>query len=125
MSHRVTAPAAFTVFPMVTVVGFDSEFADIDNPRGARFATDFVVYARDEEGNSAESPALFRNDEAGAERYATALRARLAAGKLPVGFDRWAEARPVYGSDAYVAYGAADDLALEAREAEDEAGIRF
>jgi hypothetical protein len=120
--QAITAPVAFTVFPMVTIVGFDSEYADIDNPRGARFATDFVIYASDEFGNRAESPARFRGDEEGAERYAAALRARLAAGKLPVGFDRWAEARPVYGSDAYVAYGQADDLALEAREAEDEAG---
>jgi hypothetical protein len=42
-----------------------------------------------------------------------------------VGFDLWPEGRPIYGSDAYVEYGQADDLALEAREADDERWARI
>lgn len=62
--------------------------------------------------------------QARADRCAKALAARASLGKLPVGFHtgaHWFTARPVYGSDAYVAYGQADDLEWEARMDADEA----
>lgn len=34
-------------------------------------------------------------------------------GKLPIRFCDWQDTRPAYGSEAYQAYGAADDLAWE------------
>lgn len=58
-----------------------------------------------------------------ADRCAHAQAARAAKGLLPVGFAtgaHWCDARPVYGSDAYVDYGQADDLAWEARQDADE-----
>jgi hypothetical protein len=61
--------------------------------------------------------------EEAADKCARALAARAAAGLLPVGFvtgAHWFTARPVYGSDAYVEYGQADDLAWEAREEADD-----
>lgn len=47
---------------------------------------------------------------------ASAFNIRLANGKLPVAFENWEETRPGYGSAAYIAYGQADDLALESME---------
>lgn len=56
-----------------------------------------------------------------AQAVADALMNRLELlGKPPVAFDRWEEARPGYGSDAWVAYGNDDEIALERREFDDE-----
>jgi hypothetical protein len=123
-NHRVASPVAFVVFPTEVVVGQDSEHADMSNPRGLLYGTANVISARDEHGNTAEAPERFLNDPEAAERFVAALAARLASGKLPVGFANWTEGRAVYGSPAYVEYGAEEDLATERNEAEDEA-FRF
>ena len=55
-------------------------------------------------------------------RVAAALQARLDnLGKLPVNAAAWMPGRAVYGSGAYTEYGNDDEMALERREAEEEA----
>lgn len=113
-------PTQFFAATDLVVIDVNPEMADIDNPRGEIIGHAAFVYAEDAAGNRCrkfvatsrwESDVLPR-----AEREALALAARLAAGRLPVAFDRWEAARPAYGSDAYIEYGADDDLAMEARE---------
>lgn len=108
----------------LVVIGTNPEMADYDNPRGEIIGYAAYVYADSVSGDRRrlfvktahwESEVLPQ-----AERMAAALNARLAAGRLPVAFDRWDEARPAYGSDAYVAYGQHDDLMLERQEAQEE-----
>jgi hypothetical protein len=105
----------------LVVVGTNPEMADYDNQRGDIIRSAAYVYAEDARGNRRrlhvatgwESEVLPK-----AEALATALTARLAnLGKAPVGFDRWHDARPAYGSDAY---DPEEEIMLERREAEDE-----
>lgn len=104
----------------IVVVDTNPEMADMDNPRGEFFGSAAFVYAEDDGGNRRRTYVTTRDSDAEAlevaKRMAEALNARLAAGKLPIGFNRWDDARPAYGSDAYVAYGQADDLELERME---------
>ena len=109
----------------LVVLGTNPENADYTNPRGEFYGSAGFVYAEDVVGNRVR---LWVKTDGGdavaleaAERVAVALNARLAAGKLPVAFASWQEARPSYGSAAYVEYGQDDDVALERREAEEEA----
>jgi|GEM_PF-1905680 len=116
---------AFSVVSSVVVVGIDPEYADYDNPRGERYG--FAAYVRgcNDRGDTCELHVATDRDEgialAKASKMADALNVRAKSlGKLPVGFGSWATGRPVYGSDAYVECGQADDVALEARELADE-----
>jgi hypothetical protein len=105
----------------IVVIGCDVEFSDIENPRGEIYGSAAYVCAENERGDTRllhvaterwDSVALAK-----AEKVAAALTARLERlGKLPVGFDSWAAGRPVYGSEAYEAYGQADDLAWERQQ---------
>jgi hypothetical protein len=110
----------------VVVVGQNSESADYDNPRGYVYAEQVVVIAEDANGERVQTVVGTTDEDdalsllARAERLAAALNARLAAGKLPVAFASWQSIRPCYGSDAYVAHGQADDLAVERIESTDE-----
>lgn len=118
-------PTHFFPATDLVVVGFDPKCADYDNPRGEILGFQACVYAANDRGDTRvfhfpadrfESAAIAK-----AEKLAAALTVRLEKlGKLPVGFAGWATGRPIYGSDAYVAYGQADDLAWERREAEEE-----
>ena len=118
-------PIEFFAHTDVVVIGTNPEAADYDNPRGSIFGYSAYVVAEDKAGNRrCTHVATSRwEDEAlpKAERLAAALNTRLALGKLPIGFAAWSDARPAYGSVAYQAYGAYDDLLLERREAEEEA----
>ena len=102
----------------IVIIGTNPEMADYDNPRGNIYGESWYVYAENWHGDRRQFWVGI-NEKERAERLAQALTARMAGGKLPVAFDRWTEARPAYGSDAYVAYGQAEDLALEAREEQD------
>lgn len=117
-------PVAFFAASDIVVIDTDPEMADYTNPRGLIYGVSSYVVAEDARGNRCRMyVATGRCDEdvlPAAERLAQALTARLAGGKLPVAFDRWEEARPAYGSDAYIEYGQYDDIELERREAEDE-----
>jgi len=109
----------FDVRADLVVVGTNPEMADYDNPRGELHGEALYLQAANERGDRRElfvktvAGGDLRHQMAVAQRQADALNARAAAGKLPVAFERWQEARPVYGSDAYLAYGMADDLAWE------------
>lgn len=118
-------PIAFFARTGIVVIGSNPEMADYDNPRGHLFGSAAYVMAEDAQGNRRELHVVtLRSDAdalAAAERVAAALTARLGLGKLPVGFARWQEGRPAYGSEAWQQYGEADEIALERREAEEEA----
>lgn len=117
-----TTALSFTVREEIVVTGTNPEMADYDNQRGDVHGIAFVIQASNDHGDTCEMTLAItplrgcdaNHERAKAERFATALGARwLDKGKLPVGFDRWTEGRPVYGSPAYQAYGQADDLAWE------------
>ena len=99
----------------IVVVGTNTEMADIDNPRGHLFGEAWYVYAENPHGDRRRFY-MGIDKQIQSERMASALTQRLAAGKLPVAFDRWQPTRPSYGSDAYIEYGQADDLAMEIKE---------
>jgi hypothetical protein len=115
----------------VVVLGHNNEMADMDNPNGYEYGYASYVRAENPYGDTwvmHVATGRFESDVlAKALAQADALNARLALGKLPVGFgdgmtggaSRWTRGRPVYGSDAYQDYGMSDDWAWEMRLAED------
>jgi hypothetical protein len=117
-------PINFFAATDLAVIDVNPEFADYSNPRGEIVGHAAYVYAESARGDRRRvyvtSALLERDALEPADRLARALNNRLAAGKLPVAFDRWEDARPAYGSDAYLNYGQADDLAIELREAQEE-----
>ena len=108
----------------LVIIGQDAEAADYTNPRGNIYGFSAFVEAVSVQGDTRVLHVATGNDEAEvlakADVLAAALNARLANGKLPVAFDRWEAGRAVYGSEAYVEYGQDEDLAWEARIAEEE-----
>jgi len=120
----MTAINDFSVRTDQVVIGQNPENADYVNRRGDIYGFAAYVQSESEYGDRRELfVGTYATDEQATqagEALAVKLRRRLAAGKLPVGFARWREGRPCYGSQAYVDYGQADDIALERREAEDE-----
>ena len=116
-------PVKFFAFTDIVTVGINSEMADYSNPRGEIYGSAGYVYAEDSKGNRLRQRVSTHYSDSvalsAAQRVANALNRRLATGKLPVGFTHWDVARPAYGSDAYVEYGAADDLEWE-RSLEEE-----
>lgn len=107
-------PTHFFAATDLVVVDVNPDMADYSNPRGEIHGYAAYVYAEDQSGNRVRTHVATSRWESGclpqAEQMAAALNARLAAGRLPVGFDSWEQARPAYGSEAYLEYGAADDL---------------
>jgi hypothetical protein len=102
----------------ICITGRNPEMADINNPCGEIYGFSATVRASNERGEAWEYfIGTFANESAAlqrAQKLASALTARIQTmGKPPVGFDRWIAARPLYGSDAYIEHGAADDLAWE------------
>ena len=127
LSHHGTEemiPSNFFALTDLVIIGTNPEMADYSNPRGEIIGYSAYVYAEDKDGNRRRlHVATSRWEEEvlpRAENQAAALNKRLESGKFPVAFDRWDDARPCYGSNAYIEYGQADDVALEARELEDE-----
>ena len=110
----------FTAYADIVIIGQDAEMADYSNPRGHIYGFAAYVCAASECGDTRIKHVVTARWEAEAmekaEAQASALNARLALGKLPVGFDSWEAGRVVYGSEAYQAYGQADDLVLERNE---------
>jgi hypothetical protein len=110
----------FTAYTDIVIVGQNFEMADYSNPKGYVYGFSAYVRAVFECGNTRIKHVVSDRWEAAAmakaEAQAAALNARLTLGKLPVGFDSWEAGRAVYGSDAYQAYGEADELALERNE---------
>jgi len=110
----------FTFYADIVVIGQNPEMADYSNPRGYIYGFSAYVCAVSESGDTRiKHVTTARWEEeaiAKADAQSAALNARLALGKLPVGFDSWKAGRAVYGSNAYQAYGQDDDLALERNE---------
>ena len=108
----------------IVILGQDFEAADYDNPRGHIYGFSAFVQAVSVHGDTrvlrVAAGLIEAEVMAKADAVAAALNARLANGKLPVAFDRWEDGRAVYGSEAYVEYGQEEDLAWEARAAEEE-----
>jgi hypothetical protein len=112
--------AQFTAYTDIVIAGQNPEMADYNNRQGYIYGFAAYVCAVSESGDTRIKHVVSVRWEAEAmakaEAQAAALNARLALGKLPVGFDSWKAGRAVYGSDAYQAYGQDDDLALERNE---------
>lgn len=111
----------FDVGTDLVVTGTNPELADISNPRGEIFGFRPWIRASNLHGDTRVLYLPVRAVESAAvdsaRPLADALQRRLDnLGKLPVNFDSWVEGRPIYASEAYVEYGAADDLALERLE---------
>jgi hypothetical protein len=116
--YTMFKPVDFLAQTDIVVVGRNPEMADYDNPRGDVHGFASYVRAADAAGNTRMlfvKTALFEAEALEpAEALARVLTKRLINfGKLPVGFERWEPGRPVYGSDAYLEYGADEDLAFE------------
>lgn len=94
---------------------------------GERFTAEtYYILATDESGNRwshftrfngcmvehHEDGTCFHDVRESAKAKAAKLLSRIEAAGL-INSDYWSEARPMYGSDAYQAYGQADDLAWE------------
>jgi hypothetical protein len=110
-------PTIFFAATDLVVLGSNPENADVSNPHGDIFGHSAYVVAEDAQGNRVRTflkTAPWESDVLpAAERMAAALMVRLGNGKLPINFESWTETRPAYGSDAYVDYGAADDIFFE------------
>ena len=79
-------------FGVITViVGYDSEYADMDNPRGARFGERWFIQAEDELGYRRQFGGMYKTRQAAEQSYL--------AFAPPVEF--WDEVEPCYGSEAY------------------------
>ena len=118
----------FSAASRYVVTGTNPQMADYDNKRGEIYGLAYYVQASNAHGDTWElhlfiaAVGMDADSAPKAERVAAALQARLDnLGKLPVNAAQWQQGRAVYGSDAYVEYGQDDDVALERREAEDEA----
>jgi hypothetical protein len=98
----------------------------------------YYVVAEDERGNRWSHFSRFAGAEASrdedgfwhfadvreaARAEAERLLARVEAAGSPLNFDHWFGMAPAYGSFAYAAYGAADDLAAERAERFDQTGF--
>lgn len=107
----------------IVVVGSNPEMADYDNPRGHIHGEHYYVVATNARGDR-WSFSIGTGPEYGpkAEAMAAALQVRMDnLGKLPVAFETWQPTGPAYGSDAYVEYGADEEIAWERRMEEEEA----
>lgn len=115
-------PTHFFAATDLVIVGQNPEMADYDNPRGDIIGSAAYVYAEDAKGyRVCQHVATGWEEEVleKAEKLASALNNRLAAGKLPVAFNTWQEARPAYGSDAFVETNQGYEDYLEERMTED------
>jgi len=87
----------------LAVIGYNPENADFDRPRGEIIAEVFYLRAVNGRGDARE---FGRFDSAAIAEDAILLAPAV---------DLWAAGRPEYGSRAYEAYGAADDIESERR----------
>lgn len=99
-------------------IGKNPELANFDNPDGAMYGWQSFVVSEAADGTRTRFKVKYSLVEIEAlqpaVRLAEALEARFKNfGKLPVRFNEWSPARPVYGSEAYMKYGAASDLERE------------
>jgi hypothetical protein len=114
----------FFVRSDLVVTGYDAEFADISNPRGALYGEAFYVVIEAHDGRRWAHDHRFvtrGNDGAEVALRAERLRARIEAsynGGAPLDGAHWVEIDPLYGSDAYVSQGVEAERAAAERRAE-------
>jgi hypothetical protein len=119
-------PTSFEAMSEIVVLGYNLENADYTNPTGACHGYQAYIRASNDFGDtrikSVGKPSYYEREVMEvARKQADAMNVRLSSlGKLPVDFANWAEGRAIYGSEAYEAYGQADEYALEMREVEEE-----
>ena len=119
MEFNTSGGLTFDGYTDLVVMFCNPEMADFNNPRGEVYGYRGFVTATDVDGNrkfiyigEANRTEISPYNEA--ESLAKCLQARWDNyGKLPIRFCDWQDTRPAYGSEAYIAYGAADDLAWE------------
>jgi hypothetical protein len=80
----------------------------------------YYVTVTNERGDRYASKKSSR-DQAEIEKLLGQVEKGFAAGLSPVNSAKWYRSRPVYGSEAYVAYGAAEEVAAEKKADEMEA----
>lgn len=108
----------FYAHTSLVCIGTNPELANFDNPDGAMYGWQSFVVSEAADGTRTRFKVKYSLVEIEAlqpaVRLAEALEARFKNfGKLPVRFNEWSPARPVYGSEAYIKYGAAADLERE------------
>lgn len=111
----------------VVVTGTNPEMADMSNSNGDIFEEAWMVVATNSHGDRrAQRVGLGPEGRAIADRLVVVLTRRLEKlGRLPVMFGLWYECRPEYGSDAYLEYGQAADVALERYDDSGDPGHSF
>jgi len=92
------------------VIGYNPEMADFSNRNGAIHGYAAYISASNDYGDTRQLFIDSSRCEADvvekAEKLAKNLTTRFEVlGKLPIGFDNWAEGRARYGSDAWIYYG--------------------
>jgi hypothetical protein len=111
----------FFVRSDLVVTGYDAEFADATNPRGALYGQALYVVAEAHDGRRWAHDHLFvasRRDAlavlARAERLCSRIQAAYDAGRR-LDQAHWREIDPAYGSDAYVAQDVEAERARQER----------
>jgi len=115
----------FEIRTDIVVIGHNPEMADFSNRNGAIHGYAAYIEASNDYGDTRQLFIDSSRCEAGvvekAEKLAKNLTTRFEVlGKLPIGFDNWAEGRARYGSDAWIYYGNSEEFAYEQRELADE-----
>lgn len=111
----------FRAFSDIVVIGYNPENADYENQKGEIYGHAAYVQAVSPHGDTwikhVRTDRFEAEVMAEANKLAEALNARLTNfGKLPVGFEAWQQGRAIYGSEAYIEYGQAEELAWEGSE---------
>lgn len=114
----------FFVRSDLVIVGYDAEFADVTNPRGALYGQALYVVAESPDGRRWAHDHRFiasRGNALSELARAERLCERIAAsynGGAPLDGAYWVEIDPAYGSDAYVSQGVEAERAQQERHAE-------
>lgn len=111
----------FRAFSDIVVIGYNPENADYDNPKGEIYGYAAYVQAVSPRGDTWIKHVRTDRFEVevmvDASKLADALNARLTNfDKLPVGFEGWQQGRTIFGTEAYIEYGQAEEWALESSE---------
>lgn len=111
----------FRAFSDIVVIGYNPENADYENQKGEIYGHAAYVQAVSPRGDTwikhVRTDRFEAEVMAEANKLADALNARLTNfDKLPVNFASWPQGRTIYGSEAYIEYGQAEELALEMSE---------
>lgn len=112
----------FDIGSELVIVGQNPENADYTNPRGDIIRPKYFVEVTNDHGDRLIHRWSYDTEE---EAVALMYQIEQLAKRRTLNPDAWGRGRAVYGSDAYVEYGCADDLAWEANcRYEERVGLR-